>query len=82
MRVFRRHDSGESDDDLRDQLRQVLLGVTPEGRIQSIVAEQLDGSSTEFLFRNQKEDLPIPGQSFRFAPPPGVETIDADDLGQ
>lgn len=67
---------------MADRLSRVLLEVGPEGRLFRIVAEELDGSSTEFRFRNQRENVAIPDARFLFHPPPGVETIQAEDVGE
>ncbi len=67
---------------MADRLSRVLLEVGPEGRLFRIVAEELDGSSTEFRFRNQRENVAIPDSRFLFHPPPGVETIQAEDVGE
>jgi outer membrane lipoprotein carrier protein len=60
----------------------VLLEVTPDGRFQRILAHEVDGSTTEFRFANQKENVPVSDARFKFSPPRGVETIQADELGQ
>lgn len=62
---------------MAERLRMVLLEVTPEGRIVRIVAEEVDGSTTEFRFSNQREDVALADSSFRFSAPPGVEMIEA-----
>jgi outer membrane lipoprotein carrier protein len=67
---------------MAERIAQVLFEVTPEGRIERIVAEEVDGSTTEFRFSSQKENVAVSDQRFRFSPPPGVETVDASDLGQ
>ncbi len=67
---------------MADRLGRVLLEVSPEGTIFRIVAEELDGSTTEFRFRNQQENVPVPEARFQFHPPPGVETIQAEDVGE
>jgi outer membrane lipoprotein-sorting protein len=53
----------------------VLLEVTPEGRIDRIVAEGQDGSVTEYRFLESKEDEAIPDERFRFVPPAGVQVV-------
>ncbi len=63
-------------------ITQVLMEVTPAGAFRCIVVDQEDGSSTRFVFSNEKENLAIADQRFRFSPPPGVETIEADTIGQ
>jgi outer membrane lipoprotein carrier protein len=60
---------------MRDRVSQTLLEVAPDGLIQRIVVEELDGSVTEFRFLQQQENVEIPDQQFRFVPPPGVEVV-------
>lgn len=67
---------------MADRLSRVLLEVGPDGTLFRIVAEELDGSTTEFRFRNQRENVAIPDIRFQFHPPPGVETIQAQDVGE
>ncbi|HVP44581.1 MAG TPA: outer membrane lipoprotein chaperone LolA [Terriglobales bacterium] len=67
---------------MADRLSRVLLEVSPDGTIFRIVAEELDGSSTEFRFRNQQENVNIPDTRFQFHPPAGVEMIQAGDVGE
>lgn len=62
-------------------ITQVLMEITPGGQFARIQAEQEDGSITAFRFANQHENVAIPDQRFRFSPPPGVETINAEQLG-
>ncbi len=66
---------------MADRISQVLLEITPEGYIARIVAQEVDGSSTEFRFRNFKEDVNVSDQRFRFSAPPGVDVIEAGELG-
>jgi len=58
----------------------VLLEVTPEGRIDRIVAEGQDDSVTEYQFLESKEDGPIADDRFHFAPPVGVEVIQGTEF--
>jgi len=58
-----------------ERVSQTLLEVTPDGLITSIVAEELDGSVTEFRFLRQRENVEIPDQRFHFTPPAGVEVV-------
>jgi outer membrane lipoprotein carrier protein len=60
---------------MRDRVSQTLLEVTPDGLIARIVVDELDGSTTEFRFLQQKENVQIPEQQFHFVPPPGVEVV-------
>ena len=65
---------------MEDRISSVLLEVTPSGEIARMVANEVDGSSTEYSFGNQHENQPIADQRFHFSPPPGVEVIDAEGL--
>ena len=58
------------------RLAQVRLEVTPQGRIDRIVAEEQDGSVTDYRFLESKEDATVPDERFRFVPPAGVEVIE------
>jgi len=60
---------------LAGQLARVLLEVTPDGRIERIVAEGKDDSVTEYRFLASKEDVVIADERFRFVPPAGVEGV-------
>jgi len=65
---------------MEDRVSSVLLEVTPEGEIVRMVVSEVDGSSTEYRFGNQRQNQPIADQRFSFSPPPGVEVINAEDL--
>ena len=60
---------------LAGHLARVLLEVTPDGRIDRIVAEGQDDSVTEYRFLASKEDVAIADERFRFVPPAGVEVV-------
>ena len=60
---------------LAGHLARVLLEVTPDGRIDRIVAEGQDDSVTEYRFLASKEDVAIADERFRFVPPSGVEVV-------
>jgi outer membrane lipoprotein carrier protein len=66
---------------LGDRVSQVLLEIDPQKQIVRIKVDEVDGSTTEYRFRNQKEGVAIDDRQFRFEPPPGVETIDGE-VGQ
>ena len=66
---------------MADRVNQVLLEITPDNRISRILIDEVDGSTTEYRFSGQKENVMIGDEQFRFTPPPGVETIDGE-LGQ
>lgn len=63
------------------RVSQVLLEITPENRISRILIDEVDGSTTEYRFTEQKENVAIADERFHFTPPPGVETIEGE-LGQ
>ena len=63
---------------LADRVNQVLIEITPDSWIVRIVAQEADGSVTEYRFHQQTEDEPIADQRFRFTAPAGVEVIAGD----
>jgi outer membrane lipoprotein carrier protein len=63
---------------LADRVSEVLLEITLDNHIARILITEVDGSTTEYRFSEQKEDADIPGQRFKFTPPPGVEVIQGD----
>jgi len=65
---------------LEDRVSQVLLECDGEGWVRRLVMDELDGSTTEFRFSQQKENLPLSDASFRFAPPAGVEVLQGGAL--
>ena len=65
---------------MQERVSQTLLEVTPEGLITRIVLEELDGSVTEFRFLQQKENVQVSDQRFKFTPPAGVEVVQGTEL--
>ena len=63
---------------MADRVSQVLLEITPDSRISRILIEEVDGSTTEYQFSDQEENIAVNDQRFRFSPPPGVEVIEGD----
>jgi outer membrane lipoprotein carrier protein len=66
---------------MADRVSQVILEVAPGDWFRRIVVEEVDGSQTEFTFRDPKENVQIADSEFRFTPPAGVETI-AGEFGK
>jgi outer membrane lipoprotein carrier protein len=66
---------------MQEQVSEVLVEITPDKRIVRIILEGTDDSTTEYRLSDQKENVAVADQQFRFEPPPGVETIEGD-LGQ
>ncbi len=67
---------------MEDRVSQVLLEITPDNYIRAITIDEADGSTTQFRFSGQKENVPVPDNRFRFSPPPGVETVEATEISQ
>ncbi len=65
---------------MQERVAQTLLEVTPDGLICRIMVEELDGSVTDFRFLQQKENVQIADQRFRFTPPPGAEVVQGTEL--
>jgi outer membrane lipoprotein carrier protein len=65
---------------MEDRISQVLLESDGQGFLRRIVMEELDGSRTEFRLENQKENAVIGDGEFKFAPPPGVEVLQSNQL--
>lgn len=65
---------------LADRVADVQLEVTPAGEIVRIVAEEIDGTVTEFRFANATENLALADNLFKFTAPPGVEVVQAAEL--
>jgi outer membrane lipoprotein carrier protein len=63
---------------MADRISYILLEVTPDNQIRRIQIEDVDGSTTEYRFAQQKEDLAVADAFFRFIPPLGVETIEGE----
>src|SRR6266700_3081612 len=66
---------------LEDRVRQVLLEVTPEHQIARILIHGVDESITEYRFSDQKEDVEVPSNRFRFSAPAGTE-VTVDETGE
>jgi outer membrane lipoprotein carrier protein len=66
---------------MADRVSEVLLEITPDYRISRIVIEQADGSRTDFRIADQRENVALSDDLFRFTAPPGVEVVE-DSFGQ
>ena len=60
---------------------QVLLEIAPGGKIVRLVVDGEDGSTTEYRFSEQKENVAMTDRQFQFTPPPGVQVIE-EEAGQ
>jgi len=64
---------------MEERVQQVLLEITPADQISRIYIEELDGSVTEFIFRNIQENVSVKSALFRFVPPKGVELVESEN---
>jgi outer membrane lipoprotein carrier protein len=63
---------------MADRVGQVVLEITPDHQIARILIEGVDESVTEYRFNNQKENVEVDSESFRFIPPAGVEVVEGN----
>jgi outer membrane lipoprotein carrier protein len=66
---------------LADQVGEIILEITPDGRIVRLVMQGVDGASTEYRFTDQKENVAIADGRFDFRAPAGTEVVEGE-LGQ
>jgi outer membrane lipoprotein carrier protein len=66
---------------LADQWSDLVLEITPQNQIVRIVLQGVDGSSTEYRFTDQKENVATADSRFAFKPPAGTEVVEGE-LGQ
>ena len=66
---------------LADRVSEIILEITPDGRIARLVMQGVDGASTEYRFTDQKENLAIADGRFDFRAPAGTEVVEGE-LGQ
>ncbi len=64
-----------------DQVSQILLELEPDGQIDRVVMSGADGSTTEYVFSNQRVNVEVQDRMFHFSPPSGVEVVEGE-LGQ
>jgi outer membrane lipoprotein carrier protein len=57
---------------MKERVNEVLLEVGSKGEFTRIFAEEVDGSTTEFRFSDQRENVPVSDAQFKFKAPPGV----------
>jgi outer membrane lipoprotein carrier protein len=63
---------------MADRVLDVLVEITPSHQIARLIIHEVDGSSTEYRFTAQKEDVAVADSQFHFSPPPGIETVEGD----
>ena len=67
---------------MKDRISEVVLEISPAFQIDRIVIREVDGASTDFLFSNTVENVPVQDSLFRFTPPAGVEVIEENQIAQ
>jgi len=67
---------------MEDRISEVVLEISPARQILRILIREVDGTTTDFQFSQIEENLPMQDSLFRFTPPPGVETIQAERVAQ
>lgn len=58
------------------QVSEVQLEISVSNQIVRIVLMEQDGGTTEFRFKDWKENGELSDSRFHFTPPPGVETVE------
>jgi len=66
---------------LGDQIGEIAVEIAPDSRIVRLILQGVDGSSTEYRFTEQKEDVGIADGRFDFRAPAGTEVVEGE-LGQ
>jgi outer membrane lipoprotein carrier protein len=61
-----------------DRVSEIQVEINPEHQIVRIVIDDVDGSTTEYRFSEQKENVAIPAGKFEFRPPQGTETVEGE----
>lgn len=67
---------------MADRVSEILLEINPAHQITRIVIHGTDGATTDFRFSGIEENLPVPDKFFQFSPPPGVVTIQDEQVAQ
>lgn len=60
---------------MEQRLKQLTITVEASGVIEELRLEEIDGSVTDFTFSDIHENVPMPGDTFHFTPPAGVDVI-------
>jgi outer membrane lipoprotein-sorting protein len=57
-------------------VRSLEVTVTVDGTIHAMTLEELDGSRTSFVFRDEEANPVLAAGTFRFVPPDGVPVVE------
>lgn len=60
----------------------IEMVVRPDGAIQQLKIFERDQSELAFTFSDEKVDLPVPNDLFRFTIPPGAEVVNSVEFGR
>ena len=63
---------------MADRVSEIQVEINPEHQIVRIVIDDVDGSTTEYRFSEQKENVAIAAGKFEFKPPAGTETVEGE----
>jgi outer membrane lipoprotein carrier protein len=61
---------------MSQRLKLLTLIVTPNGSIQQMRLEEVDGAVTDFAFSDMQENVPVKDTEFTFTLPPGVTIVE------
>jgi outer membrane lipoprotein carrier protein len=61
---------------MAQRVKLLSLGVTAAGAIERMRLEEVDGSVTEFVFSDLRENVPVKDSDFAFIPPAGVAVVE------
>jgi outer membrane lipoprotein carrier protein len=61
---------------MQNRVEKIVLGVSSDGMIHSMVINETDGARTAFTFKESQPDAPAPDTEFVFHPPPGIPVVD------
>jgi outer membrane lipoprotein carrier protein len=67
---------------MSDRISEIVLEVSPTHQITRIVIQGTEGAVTDFRFSHIEENIPVPDSFFHFTPPPGVVTIEDEQIAQ
>lgn len=67
---------------LKDRVSEVVLEISPEHQIRRILIHGVDSTTTDFRFSQIEENVPVQDSLFRFAPPPGVQIFEDNQVTQ
>jgi outer membrane lipoprotein carrier protein len=61
---------------MQNRVEKIVLGVSADGVIHSMIINETDGAQTSFTFKESQPDVPAPDTDFVFHPPPGIPVVD------